>query len=86
MTGYIQTAIAKIKSVDLEEMRALRKKGHRTIRFRLERQEAVKGKKPATATVPLMWLVETREKHEAGGRKDDAAFNGFISDWISGWV
>lgn len=84
MAGYIQIAIGKIKAVDVEQMRALRKRGHRTIRFRLEKAEGTK--RPATASVPLSWIVDARDRWEAGGRRDDSVFNGFVSDWVSGWV
>ncbi len=66
-------------------MRALKKKGIRTIRIRLEEATEAK-KKPATASVPLVWLVEVKERWEASGRKDESVFNGFISDWVSHWV
>lgn len=85
--SYIQEAIRKIKAIDLEEMRALRKNGHRSIRIRLETPEAAKRKKaPASASVPLMWMVDAKERYYNSNEKDEAAFSGFVSDWISGWV
>ena len=81
--GYIQTALAKVKKADLGEIRNLHKRGHKAIRFKLE--EARNGKrKPATALVPLLWIIESRERHEVV--QDDAVFNDFVSDWISGWA
>lgn len=79
--SYIQIAIRKVKAVDLDEMRALKKKGHKSIRFKLEE---IKGKRPTTASVPLSWIIESRERHVL--IQDDKAFSDFVSDWISGWI
>lgn len=82
MAGYIQIAIKKVKAVDIESMKALRKRGHRSIRFKL-RPGAAKEKVP-TASIPLTWIVESRERYQTTG--DEKAFSGFVSDWISGWT
>lgn len=85
MSGYIQIAIGKIKTADLGQMRSLRKKGHRTIRFKLENEGTGK-KKPATASVPIGWIVEARERWDLHGQQDDTAFKDFVSDWVTNWV
>lgn len=82
MSGYIQVAINKVKAADLEKIKALRKKGHKTIRFRLE--DDSKSKKAATASIPILWIVECREKFAMSNKED--AFSNFVSDWVSNWV
>lgn len=84
MEGYIQIAIRKVKAVDVAEMKALKKNGHRTIRFKLK-LGAPKEKVP-TASVPLSWIIECRERYDLVNKKDETIFKGFVSDWITGWV
>lgn len=86
---YIQIAINKVKTLDLEEMKALRKAGRKAIRVRLETVEESKKRRKrniAIATIPLIWVIESKEHYKVTGNKDEKVFAGFISDWISGWV
>lgn len=86
---YIQTAINRVKTIDLAELKRLKQKGHKTVRFRIETLDAAKSKSkknPASASVPITWMIDAKEEYELDGKKSEAAFNTFISDWISGWA
>jgi hypothetical protein len=84
MHNYIQIAIQKVKAVDIQQIQSLRRKGHRTIRFKLK--VAAPKEKVPTASIPLDWIVDSRLRYEASGSKDETVFKSFVSDWISGWT
>jgi len=86
--GPIQRCISQIKKVKLDEMRELKAKGHKKIKFYLDpkRVENGKDRKAMTASVPLIWIVETKERFEVGHQMDEKVFDSFISDWITGWA
>lgn len=94
--GYIQQAIERVKLMKLKDARKMQTSGTKTLAFRLQRMAPKKTgmrnlfqkDSPVTATIPITWIVDSLEKWEGEGSKEDLAiisFDDFVSDWIEGW-